>query len=197
MNMPLNMQTAGLAALFALSAAGGFAQQSNKINTATYISKEEINEVLKNAPPKVDQQLKVVDAGPYYMAVGIIHRGPTKDSTDGTTGCLIHHNQTENYVIVSGAGTLVTGGVQENMKESSPDNEGTKILNGPSASGKVKLSTAQSVKVKAGDVVIIPPNVCHNWMGITDHVDYLSVRPDPDHVLPLGYVNPAIKEMKP
>ncbi len=186
----------GLAALLTLCLGSAFAQQ-HKVNEATYISDEEIKTVLKNAPPKVDQQLKVVDAGPYYMAVGIIHRGPTKDSTDGTTGCLIHHNQTENYVIVSGSGTLVTGGVQENMKESNPEGEGTKILNGPSASGRVKLSTAKAVKVKQGDVIIIPPNVCHNWMGITDHVDYLSVRPDPDHVLPLGYVNPAIKDMKP
>src|SRR5579859_7495668 len=145
----------GLAALYAVSMTGAFAQNP-KTNVATYISDEEIKATLKNAPPKVDQQLKVVDVGPYYMAVGIIHRGPTKDSTDGTTGCLIHHNQTENYVIVSGSGTLVTGGVQEGMKESDPNGEGTKILNGPSASGRVKLSTAQSVKVKTGDVIIIP-----------------------------------------
>jgi len=29
---------------------------------------------------------------------------------------------------------------------------------------------------------------------IPDHVDYLSVRPDPDRVLPAGYVNPAIRK---
>jgi hypothetical protein len=27
-----------------------------------------------------------------------------------------------------------------------------------------------------------------------DHVDYLSVRPDPDRVLPAGYFNPALKK---
>ena len=48
--------------------------------------------------------------------------------------------------------------------------------------------------VKPGDIVIIPPDVCHGWIGITDHVNYLSVRPDPDRVLPAGYVNPAIKK---
>jgi quercetin dioxygenase-like cupin family protein len=48
--------------------------------------------------------------------------------------------------------------------------------------------------VKPGDIIIIPPDVFHGWTKITDHVDYLSVRPDPDRVLPAGYVNPAIKK---
>ena len=29
---------------------------------------------------------------------------------------------------------------------------------------------------------------------IADHVDYLSVRPDPDRVLAAGYVHPLIKK---
>ena len=48
--------------------------------------------------------------------------------------------------------------------------------------------------VEPGDIIIIPPDVFHGWTKITDHVDYLSVRPDPDRVLPAGYVNPAIKK---
>jgi quercetin dioxygenase-like cupin family protein len=48
--------------------------------------------------------------------------------------------------------------------------------------------------VGPGDIIIIPAGVFHGWTGITDHVDYLSVRPDPDKVLPAGYVNPAIKK---
>ena len=128
------------------------------------------------------------------MAVGIIHRGPSKDRTDGFGPCLSHHIQTGNYIITEGAGTMITGGTTIGAKESSKDNEGYTILNGPSASGTVKLSEAQVIKVKPGDIIIIPPDVCHGWMGITDHVNYLSVRPDPDRVLPTGYVNPAIKK---
>ena len=30
------------------------------------------------------------------------------------------------------------------------------------------------------------------WSQITDHVTYLSVRPDPDRVLPAGYVYPLL-----
>jgi uncharacterized RmlC-like cupin family protein len=48
--------------------------------------------------------------------------------------------------------------------------------------------------VGPGDIVIIPATVPHGWIDIADHVDYLSVRPDPDRVLPAGYVNPVIKK---
>jgi len=46
--------------------------------------------------------------------------------------------------------------------------------------------------VNPGDIVIIPATVPHGWINITDHVDYLSVRPDPDRVLPAGYVYPLL-----
>ena len=183
-----------LAALFTVSQAVSFAQSHAKPNVATDITDEDVKEVLKNAPPKVDQQLKVVDVGPYNVGVGIIHRGPTKDPTDGTAPCIIHHNQTETYIITSGGGTLVTGGTILNAREASKDGEAYKILNGPTADGSVRMSEAKVRKVKPGDMIIIPPDVCHGWMGITDHVNYLSVRPDPDRVLPAGYVNPAIKK---
>jgi hypothetical protein len=35
--------------------------------------------------------------------------------------------------------------------------------------------------------------VPHGWTDITDHVDYLSVRPDPERVLK-PYLNPALKK---
>ena len=44
-----------------------------------------------------------------------------------------------------------------------------------------------------GDIIIIPAGVPHGWLDIADHVDYLSVRPDPDRVLPANYVNPSLK----
>lgn len=184
----------GIALLFSFSQVVTFAQSHAKPTRATDITDEEVKEVLKNAPPKVDQQLKVVDVGPYNVGVGIVHRGPTKDPADGTSPCITHHNQTETYIIVSGGGTLVTGGTIMNPKEASKDGEAYKILNGPTADGSVRNSEAQIRKVKPGDIIIIPPDVCHGWIGITDHVNYLSVRPDPDRVLPAGYVNPAIKK---
>jgi mannose-6-phosphate isomerase-like protein (cupin superfamily) len=184
----------GLAALCTLSPALSFAQSHPKPTVATDITDENVKEVLKHAPPAVDQQLKVVDVGPYNVGVGIIHRGPSQDPTDGTAPCIKHHNQTETYIIVDGAGTLVTGGTIMNPREIPKDSEAYMTLNGPSANGSVRITEAQVRAVKPGDIVIIPPDVCHGWIGITDHVNYLSVRPDPDRVLPAGYVNPAIKK---
>jgi mannose-6-phosphate isomerase-like protein (cupin superfamily) len=186
--------TWNLAAVLALTHALTFAQSHPKPTTATDITDEQVKEVLKHAPPAVDQQLKVVDVGPYNVGVGIIHRGVAKDPNDGTAPCIQHHHQTETYIIVSGGGTLVTGGKILKAKEESKDDEGVKILNGPTADGVVKTAGAQVRKVKPGDIVIIPPDVCHGWLVIPDHVDYLSVRPDPDRVLPAGYVNPAIRK---
>src|SRR5256885_1962606 len=48
-------------------------------------------------------------------------------------------------------------------------------------------------QVKTGDVVIIPAGVPHGWIDITDHVDYLSIRPS-DHVLEAGYVHPSLRK---
>jgi quercetin dioxygenase-like cupin family protein len=51
--------------------------------------------------------------------------------------------------------------------------------------------------VQAGDIILIPPGVLHAWSQITDQVTYLSVRPDPDRVLPAGYVNPLLLKTQP
>jgi quercetin dioxygenase-like cupin family protein len=51
--------------------------------------------------------------------------------------------------------------------------------------------------VTAGDVVVIPAGVLHGWVEIPEQVTYLSVRPDPDRVLPAGYVNPVLERRRP
>ena len=111
-----------------------------------------------------------------------------------TPGGISHDHQTETYIIVSGGGTLVTGGHIVNGRKSTADSEVTKVLNGPSCSGAIAGPDVVKRVVKPGDVIIIPANVPHGWTEIGDHVDYLSVRPDPDRVLPAGYVNPGLKK---
>ena len=106
-----------------------FSQSPAPPQIAFDIMKADVDALLKNAPPAVDQQLRVVDVGKYNIAVGIIHRTATKE--------------------------------------------------------------------KPGDIVIIPPGVVHAWSQITDHVTYLSVRPDPGRVLPGGYVNPLLLRNQP
>jgi hypothetical protein len=118
---------------------------------------------------------------------------PETITTPASYTGLYHDDTAESYVIVSGEGTLITGGRIVNGTGSGPESEVTKILNGPSCSGHM-VGDVVARKVKPLDVIVIPPGVPHGWAEITDHVDYLSVRPDPDHVLQTGYVNPALKK---
>jgi hypothetical protein len=200
--------------VIALCPAVAFAQSPR---AATYITDEEVKKV--NSLPGVDRTIRVVDIGNEHLAVGIIHRGPSgggagrgaaapaapaapaepcaeQASTppaNATPGGIAHDSQTEGYVIVSGGGTLVTGGHIVNGRKSAPDSEVTRVLNGPSCGGMIAGADVVKRVVKTGDIIIIPAGVPHGWTDITDHVDYLSIRPS-DHILEAGYVNPAIKK---
>jgi len=208
------MRAAQIAALALLTPAVALAQSPK---AATYITDEQVKAV--NAGPGVDRQLVSVDIGKLNLAVGIIHRGssnappaaapaaPAAPATPaqacgeassaaappGTASGILHDHQTETYVIVSGTGTLVTGGKIVNGRQSAPDSQVTQVLNGPSCSGRIEGADVVKRVVKVGDIIIIPAGVPHGWGEIPDHVDYLSVRPDPDRVLK-PYVNPALKK---
>jgi len=117
----------------------------------------------------------------------------TSPSSGGTPGMIAHDQQTEGYLIISGGGTLVTGGKIVNGRKSAPDAEVTKVLNGPSCSGTAVGADVVKKVVKTGDIIIIPAGVPHGWTDIGDHVDYLSFRPSA-RVLEAGYTNPAIKK---
>src|SRR6185295_15664781 len=188
---------------------------------ATYITDEEIKKV--NTLPGVDRQIRVVDVGSENVAVGIVHRGPTTPPAapagggragapaaaaaaaepcaeqasgrpaDAAATGISHDSQTESYIIVSGTGTLVTGGHIVNGRKSAADSQVTKVLNGPSCNGIIAGADVVKQVVKTGDVIIIPAGVPHGWIDIADHVDYLSIRPSA-RVLEAGYVNPAIKK---
>lgn len=179
-----------VAAGFTVSQAVTFTQGARPPQVATDIPAADIQAVLKAAGGSTDRQIRVVDMGKYNVAVGILHRGATKPGAPA--GAINHEQVTEVYYIVSGGGTLLTGGTVANAKPSPPEGEIVKILVGPSNSGTF-TKPAQTRKVGPGDVIIIPPGVYHGFSGIPDHVDYLSIRPDADHLLPAGYVNPVLK----
>ncbi len=151
--------------------------------------KADIDLVLKNAPPPPPgRQLRVVDMGKYNLGVGIIHRGPTNDKPGDPISMIYHDYTAETYMIVSGSGVLTTGGVITNKKAGGG---AANVMNGASGNGTAGAG-AYSRAVKEGDIIIIPTGVGHGWSQITDHVTYLSVRPDPDRVLPAGYVYPLL-----
>jgi mannose-6-phosphate isomerase-like protein (cupin superfamily) len=190
------MRTAPLAiltAIFTLTAAAAFSQSRAGSTAVTAISKADIEAVLKHTGKEgagTDRQIRVVDMGKYNVGVGVLHRGATKP---GAPVISIAHTQvTEVYYVISGAGTLITGTAVRGAKPIPNDSEIVTIAVGPSLTGV--LENAEQRKLAVGDVVVIPAGVYHGFIDVTDHVTYLSVRPDADHVLPAGYVHPAIKK---
>jgi mannose-6-phosphate isomerase-like protein (cupin superfamily) len=132
-----------------------------------------------------DQQVRVVDIGPYNIAIGIAHRV----DMGRPQGAVSHDQITEVYYITEGSGTLVTGGTMMDEKRAASDSAVYKLLNGPSSLGS-GLAGGTSRKVTVGDVIIIPPKVGH-WFSQMDgdHLNYLIMRVDPNHVLPAGFVD--------
>ena len=174
---------------FALWQAVPRAQNGAAPTIAFDITKAEIDYVLKNAPANPpDRQLRVVDMGKYNMGIGIIHRGPTNDKPGDPIPVIYHDFTPETYIITSGSGVLTTGGIIENKK---PSPGVANVMNGPSGGGTAGAG-AYSRVVHEGDIIIIPTMVAHGWSQIIDHVTYLSVRPDPERVLPAGYVYPLL-----
>ena len=183
------------------------AAAQNDETYATYITEEQWQMV--NELPGVDRQIVSRDIGKLNLSVGIIHRGAvehgsgrdnqnpdrpcgTQDSSNGSGARgIMHINQTETYYIASGSGTLVTGGEIYNGNGFAPDHNVTTTLNGPSCSGLI-VGDWVAKHVKEGDIIIIPAGTPHGWLEVPVHVDDLSVRPDPDRVLPDDYTNPAL-----
>jgi mannose-6-phosphate isomerase-like protein (cupin superfamily) len=171
---------------------GGIAaySQSKGTEVSTAVTKAQVEAVLKHPEGGGDRQIKVVDVGKLNVGVGVLHRGAVKDAGGPVRG-LSHTLVTEVYYITSGSGTLVTGGALTEQKPMPADAEVVKVAVGPSITSASQ--NGQTRVVSAGDIVVIPAGMFHGWKEVPDHVTYVSIRPDPDRVLPVGYVNPAIK----
>lgn len=153
---------------------------------AVDITREDINTVLESMGRSIDRQLKVVDIGVGNVAVGILHRTGDND-TDGEHRGLIHVQVTEVYYILSGGGTLLTGGEIFNGTEPSAGSD----LIGPTFSAESR--NGQVREISEGDVVVVPAGTLHGWTSIPDQVTYLSIRADPHDALPAGFVNDLIR----
>jgi len=174
------MRTA-LALLFALVVVDQARAQTAQPTPAADITNTEIQAAVQKtaALPVSDQQLRMVSIkGEYNVGAAVVHRAKTAGQELG--GALAHSQITEVYYIISGNGTLVTGGTLENVKDRpttgrtliGPSTEGTKILNG------------KSRQVGPGDMVIIPPDTPHTFTEITtDRIVYMVVRVDPHKIL--------------
>ena len=168
----------------------GVTQTKQPPVVATDITAAEIKAVLDAPSALSDRLITAVDIGSYNVGVGVLRRTPTKPGAP--VSAINHEKITEVYYNISGSGTLLTGGTVTNPRPVAANNEIVTTVVGPSNTGTFD-KPAQRRKVGPGDVVIIPPGVYHGFDEVTTGIDYLAVRPDPDHVLPAGYVHPALR----
>ena len=175
----------GLCLLLSVSA-----RAQDRPTAATDVTKVELDAVFATLGDSIDKQVKIVDIGSdTNVAVGILHRGELR--SEGDVGGIVHQQVTEVYYILEGSGTLLTGGPIADVREFPVDSSAVTELIGPSAMGTFTSGTSRPVS--AGDVVVIPAGVSHGFSHIeTGGVSYLSIRIDPEQVLPAGWVNPVL-----
>lgn len=136
---------------------------------ATYIFKEEHEAVLKAQIAKnvVDQPIKASDVLGGKASVAMLHRVKPEASA------LIHDHVTETYYIVSGSGTIVTGGQLDGAKPT----DLSKYNAGMSQSGRRIGGDAR--RVKPGDIIIIPAGTPHSFSELDGPISYLVYRFEP------------------
>jgi mannose-6-phosphate isomerase-like protein (cupin superfamily) len=157
------------------------------------ITAAEIQQVLQHKGAEgagVDRQIKVADLGDYKLGVGVLYRGPTKPGAP--VAAISHSKVTEAFYIISGSGTIVTGQSVVNSRDFPPETEFVRLAVGPSSGGVFKGGDRRAIG--PGDVVIVPAGVPHGFDDITEHLTYLSIRPDLAGVLPANYVHPALRK---
>lgn len=136
---------------------------------AVHISKEEHDAVLKAQIAKavVDQPIKAADVRGGKASVAMLHRVKPE------ANALIHDHVTETYYILSGSGTIVTGG---SLGDAKPYDL-TRLNAGMSQTGT--RQGGESRKVKPGDIVIIPAGTPHSFSALDGPISYLVYRFEP------------------
>ena len=136
---------------------------------ATHISKVETEAVLKESIAKgtVDQPIKASDVPGGKASVAMLHRVKPEASA------LIHDRVTETYYILSGSGTIVTGGSLGSPKPT----DLTRLNAGMSQTG-TRIG-GDSRKIGPGDIVIIPAGTPHSFSELDGPISYLVYRFEP------------------
>ena len=159
---------------------GMTASQAPAGSTA-YVSADDIAATMAAAPAGQvsDQSIRMIDAGGYNVGIGLVRRPSTRPGV-----AIQHHNQTEVYYVVEGAGTLITGGTVVDGQPLNPNGEGVKHLTGPSSIGP-RIEGGESRRIAKDDMLIIPAGTAHGFSEIDEDIAYLVVRIDPDQLVQL------------
>ena len=136
---------------------------------AVVITKEEHESTLRQqiAGNVVDQPIKLADVLGGKASVAMLHRAKPE------ANALIHDYVTETYYILSGSGTIVTGGSLGGAKPI----DLRKYNAGLGQSG-TRIG-GESRKVKPGDIIIIPAGLPHSFSELDGPISYLVYRFEP------------------
>jgi mannose-6-phosphate isomerase-like protein (cupin superfamily) len=136
---------------------------------AIHITREQHEAVLKEQVSKnvVDQPIKAADVLGGKASVAMLHRAKAE------TSALIHDHVTETYYILSGSGTLVTGGQLGGAKPT----DLTRVNAGMSQTGTRIGGDVR--KVKPGDIILIPAGTPHSFSELDGPISYLVYRFEP------------------
>ena len=185
---------AGVATAVTLIQPVTIAQGKKPPEIATDIVAAEVQAVLDAPSTIADRLITAVDMGTYNVGVGVLRRTPTKPGAP--VGAINHEHITEVYYIIS---RHRHAGHRRHRHQRTSGGQGQRDRQHrrrPQHAGHVRQAGA-APQGDPGDVVIIPPGVYHGFDDVpAGGIDYLAVRPDPNKVLPAGYVHPAIKALK-
>lgn len=136
---------------------------------AVFISKEDHEKVLAEQTAKnvVDQPIKATDVPGGKASVAMLRR------TKPEASALIHNDVTETYYILSGSGTMVTGGSLGTPKPT----DLTRVNAGMSQIGT--RMGGDSKRVQPGDIIIIPAGTPHSFSELDGPISYLVYRFEP------------------
>jgi mannose-6-phosphate isomerase-like protein (cupin superfamily) len=136
---------------------------------AIHITREQHEAALKEQVSKnvVDQPIKAADVLGGKASVAMLHRAKPE------TSALIHDHVTETYYILSGSGTLVTGGQLGGAKPT----DLTRVNAGMSQTGTRIGGDVR--KVKPGDIILIPAGTPHSFSELDGPISYLVYRFEP------------------
>jgi mannose-6-phosphate isomerase-like protein (cupin superfamily) len=148
----------------------GLAAGEQQAASGTFVSAEEVAATLKAsiANNTVDSPIKLAELpGGHKASVALLRR------TKAETSALIHDYVTEIYEIVEGSGTLVSGGMLMDPRES----DLTRVNAGMSHTGM--HHGGESRKVKPHDVIIVPAGMAHRFSELDGPITYLVYRFEP------------------
>lgn len=170
----------------AMTAPVAISAASEPSSEAVLLTAATISQTIKAMPTNaaLDQPLRTVDGGTANVGIFIVHRPQQPDQ-----GCTIEHDTLVNdrttsiFLVLDGAGTLVTGGKLANPASLPSDDPDLKLVGSGSRGNGIQ--NGQSRRIRKGDIIIIPAGTPHGFSAIEKSITYEVVRIDSGKTLPL------------